>query len=88
MIDSLDKKWIKPIEKPCVLMFHDESTFRCGEQLTKRWFKKGNEPFISKGRGKSLMVSDFLVSHPSGPFFYLNEAEWSECIEVYPEIQE
>jgi hypothetical protein len=41
-----------------------------------------------KGRGKSLMVSDFLVSHPSGPFFNLNEAEWSECIEVYPEIQE
>jgi hypothetical protein len=34
------------------------------------------------------MVSDFLVSHPSGPFFNLNEAEWSECIEVYPEIKE
>ena len=66
LIDSLYKKWIKLIEKPCVLMFHDESTFRCGEQLTKRWLKKGNEPFISKGRGKSLMVSDFLVSHPSG----------------------
>ena len=79
-IASLDKKWIKPIEKPCVLMFHDESTFRCGEQLTKRWFKKGNEPFISKGRRKSVMVSDFLVSHPSGPFFNFNEAEWSECI--------
>jgi hypothetical protein len=52
-----------------VLMFHDESTFRCGEQLTKRWFKKGNEPFIIKGRGKSLMVSDSLVSYPFGRFF-------------------
>ncbi len=69
-------------------LFHDESTFRCGIQLTKRWYKKGNEPFISTGRGKSLMVSDFLVSHPSGPFFNLNEFEWSECIEVYPEIKE
>ena len=56
---------------------HDVSRFRCGEQLTKRWFKKGNEPFICKGSGKSLMVSDFLVSHPSGPLFNLNEAEWS-----------
>ena len=57
--------WINPIEKPCVLLFHDESTFRCNEQTAKRWFKKGKEPFVSKGKGRSLMVSDFLVSHPS-----------------------
>ena len=72
--------WINPIEKPCVLLFHDESTFRCNEQTAKRWFKKGKEPFVSKGKGRSLMVSDFLVAHPSGPFFNLNDAEWQRCI--------
>jgi hypothetical protein len=69
-------------------MFHDESTFRCGEQFSKRWYVKGKEPFISKGRGKSLMVSDFLVAHPSGPFFSLNETEWSKCVATYPSILE
>ena len=78
--------WINPIEKPCVLLFHDESTFRCNEQTAKRWFKKGKEPFVSKGKGRSLMVSDFLVSHPSGPFFKLNDAEWQRCILKYPNI--
>jgi hypothetical protein len=76
-IDDLGDNWIGPIEKPCVLMFHDESTFRCGRQFSKRWFVKGKEPFISKGRWKSLIVSDFLAAHPSGPFFSLNETEWS-----------
>jgi len=34
-----------------------ESTFRCSEQTAKNWFKKAKQPFVSKGRGKSLMVS-------------------------------
>jgi hypothetical protein len=29
------------------------------------------------------MVSDFLVQHPSGPFFELNENEWKEAIRKY-----
>jgi hypothetical protein len=32
------------------------------------------------------MVSDFLVSHPSGPFFILNDAERQRCILKYPNI--
>ena len=78
--------WKPPIEKPCVLIFHDESTFRCGEQIKKRWFLKGKEPFLSKGKGQSLMVSDYLVAHPSGPFFNLDESEWEKCIAKYPTI--
>lgn len=85
---TVDSRWVSPKEKPCVLIFHDESTFRCGEQQANRWFIKGKEPFISKGKGRSLMVSDFLVSHPTGPFFSLNDNEWKACIEKYPEIIE
>ena len=84
----LDNMWKAPIEKPCIIMFHDESTFRCGEQSKKRWLIKGKEPFISKGRGKSLMVSDFIVSHPTAPFFSLSDIEWKKCVSKYPEIIE
>lgn len=32
------------------------------------------------------MISDFLVQHPSNPFFYLNDDEWNEAIEQYPSL--
>ncbi|CAF3485164.1 unnamed protein product [Rotaria socialis] len=32
------------------------------------------------------MVSDFLVQHPSGPFFQLDEQEWMKAIRKYPEL--
>ena len=34
------------------------------------------------------MVSDFLVAHPSCPFFSLNEEEWEKAIEKYPSLLE
>lgn len=34
------------------------------------------------------MVSDFMVLHPSGTFFYLNEFEWNEAVKKYPELAE
>ncbi|CAF1148224.1 unnamed protein product [Didymodactylos carnosus] len=65
--------WIIPIQNPHrILIFHDESTFRSGEVSPKRWFFGENTPFFSKGRGLSHMISDFLVQHPSGPFFELS----------------
>ena len=32
------------------------------------------------------MVSDFIVAHPSGPFFNLSDAEWQKCFFKYPNI--
>lgn len=32
------------------------------------------------------MMSDFLVQHPSGPFFYLNEKEWMNAVKKFPEL--
>ena len=43
---------------------------------------------ILEGRGRSYMVSDFMVMHHSGPFFYLNDSEWDEAIQKYPELDE
>ena len=39
--------------------------------------------FFSKGHGHSHMVSDFLVQHPSGPFFELNADEWKQVAAKY-----
>jgi len=69
-------------------MCHDESTFRSGEISAKRWMMNDNYGFFSKGRGRSYMVSDFLVQHPSGPFFSLNEDEWKEAIKKYPNLDQ
>ena len=41
--------WILPTEKPCVLIFHDESTFKSGEVAYKRWMKDVFERFYNKG---------------------------------------
>lgn len=47
----------------------------------------GNEaPFHSKGRGRSNMVSDFLVQHPSGPFFNLSHTEYQKALVKYPQL--
>lgn len=32
------------------------------------------------------MVSEFLVAHPSSPFFYLNETEWEKATKKYPSL--
>ncbi|CAF4025243.1 unnamed protein product [Rotaria sp. Silwood2] len=65
------------------LIVHDESTFRSGKVSPKRWFFKENIPFFSKGRGRSHMLSNFLVEHPSGPFFQLSEDEWKQAVAKY-----
>ena len=32
------------------------------------------------------MISDFLVQHPSGPFFQLNEKEWIDAVKRFPDL--
>ena len=45
-------------------------------------------PFFAKGRGRSLMCSDFLVCHPSSPFFFLNDQEWAMAVTKHPDLDE
>ena len=46
-------------------------------------FSKRIYRFFSKGRGRSHMVSDFLVEHLSEPFFELSEDEWKQAAAKY-----
>ncbi|CAF4218138.1 unnamed protein product, partial [Rotaria sp. Silwood2] len=68
------------------IVSHDESTFRSGDVRAKRWLLDTSAPFFNKGRGRSVMISDFLVQHPSGPYFHLNEIEWMNAIKKYPDL--
>ena len=36
--------------------------------------------------GRSVMISDFLVQHPSGAFFQLTEDEWRKAVQKFPEL--
>ena len=60
--------------------------FRSGEVSPKLWFFKEIIPFFSKSRGRSHMVSDFLVQHPSGPFFQLTETKWKQAVTKYTSL--
>ncbi|CAF3718266.1 unnamed protein product [Rotaria socialis] len=77
-------QWRIPTTVPTILLCHDESTYKCGEITAKRWIMPDNAPFYNKGRGRSIMCSDVLVMHTSGPFFSLTEKEYSEALKTYP----
>lgn len=57
-----------------------------------RWCFKNDPnwkaPFYSKGRGRTMMVSDFIVQHPSSPFIQLSDDEWAKAISKYPSLAE
>ena len=48
-------------QKPLVLVTHDESTFNAYDGKRVMWIDNGKQPLRNKGRGKGLMVSDFLT---------------------------
>ncbi len=73
---------------PASVAGHDESTYKCGEITAKRWIMPDNAPFYNKGKGRSIMCSDFLIMHSSGPFFTLTDKEYSRALKKYPELDD
>jgi len=49
-------------ERPHVLITHDESTFNANDGKRYMWMENGKQPLRPKGRGKGIMVSDFLTA--------------------------
>ena len=58
------------------------------QQLSAGFFSEETKPFFNKGRGKSVMMSEFLVSHPDNPFFQLSHEEWKAVVSQYSELME
>jgi hypothetical protein len=70
------------------ILVHDESTFKSRETSYKRWAFDDETTFFSKGRGRSNMISDFLVQHESGPFFSLDQKQYQKAVMKYPQVSE
>jgi hypothetical protein len=70
-----------------LILVHDESTFKSGEVSAKRRFFGDEAPFHFKGRGRSNMVSDFIVQHESGPFFSLSPHEYQKVVVKHPQLE-
>jgi hypothetical protein len=79
--------WVDPSEDPpFIIICHDESTFRSGEQQSFKWIFVNNSCFFNKGQGRSLMLSYFLVQHKFLDIFELNEDEWEEAVRENPNL--
>lgn len=67
-------------ERPVVLVTHDESAFNANDGRRRLWIKDGNQPLRPKGKGRGIMVSDFLtpdgrlaISCPDGSSSFATE---------------
>jgi hypothetical protein len=81
-------EWVKPMRNIKILLSHDESTFKSGEIPMYRWIFPDSAPFYNKGRGRSIMMSLFIVQHDMLEIFELNEQEWDLAIIKYPSLNE
>jgi hypothetical protein len=45
-----------------------------------------NTPFYSKCKGRSIMCSNFLITHPSGPFSSLTDKGYAQALNQYLEF--
>ena len=53
-----------------------------------RWMFPETAPFFNKGRGRSVMLSLFIVQHESIDILKLDEDEWKEALKKYPELNQ
>lgn len=61
-----NKEMTKPdgVDSPVVFVTQDESCFNANDGPTHQWMVKGEPPIRAKGRGKGIMISEFLT--PAG----------------------
>ena len=79
--------WLNPIEaKPRILICHNESTYKSGEIQHSRWLFPENSPFYNKGKGRSIMLSMFMVHYRDIPFIELDESEWEIAVRDHPKL--
>lgn len=51
---------LRPGEKTLVMVVHDECCFNCNDGKKRMWIEEGKGHLRKKGKGKSIMVSEFL----------------------------
>ena len=64
-------------EKKLVLIYHDESIFYSNESPGWRWAEQDRLTLPAKGKGRGIMVSDFVEEHNG--FLQLSDEEWERA---------
>lgn len=72
---------VRGLEKrPVILITHDESTFNANDGCRQVWQKDGHSVLRPKGKGKSIMVSDFLLLCSQLNLFSLFQTQQDELV--------
>lgn len=69
-----------PDRRPVILITHDESTFNANDGRRQMWQKDGHSILCPKGKGKGIMVSDFLLPWSQLNLFSLSAARQKELV--------
>lgn len=67
-----------PNARPIILITHDESTFSANDAKRQAWIAENNTFLRPKGKGKGIMVSDFLLPWSRLNLFSLPTARQEE----------
>ncbi|CAF1112728.1 unnamed protein product, partial [Brachionus calyciflorus] len=73
-------KWMEPVRNKKLFVSHDESIFRSGEVSSYRWIFLDQAPFFNKGKGRSIMISIFMIQSKTVDLFELDEEEYKEAL--------
>ena len=59
---ELKKIMPEPIEgqRRIIIQYHDESCFHANDDTRNLWLRAGEQPLQKKGRGRLILVSDFI----------------------------
>ena len=52
----------RPNQQSIIVITHDESIFSANDGKQQAWIQEGDAILCLKGKGKGIMVSDFLLS--------------------------
>ncbi|WP_375449336.1 hypothetical protein [uncultured Nostoc sp.] len=69
--------------RPVIVITHDECTFSANDGKTHGWQRKGDIFLRPKGKGKGIMVSDFLLPFSRLNLLRLPEEEQDQVVERF-----
>ena len=67
-------------KRPVILITHDESIFNANDSRQQVWQKDGHSTLCPKGKGKGIMVSDFLLPWSQLNLFSLSQIAQNKLV--------
>ena len=68
--------------QPIIFITHDESTFNANDGQRQVWQEKNHSILRPKGRGKGIMISDFLLPWSQLNLLVLSDADQNKLVSL------